>query len=87
MISLAFFIVIRTVFRCCSFLSVWIGNIIYIFIWIIKVIAFYKVLVRSLPSGDLLLQTEYKCTIVQITTHHNILEEFLSRHFVRASYF
>ena len=78
-IPFAFFTVIRTVFRCCSFLSVWIGNIIHIFIWIIKVIDFYKVLVQSLLSGDLLLQTEYKCTIVQITTHYNVLlnEEFL----------
>jgi len=36
-------------------------------------------LVRSLPGGDLLLQTEYKCTIIQIATHYNVLfnEEFL----------
>jgi len=36
-------------------------------------------LVRSLPGGDLLLQTEYKCTIIQIVTHYNVFfkEEFL----------
>jgi len=36
-------------------------------------------LVCSLPGGDLLLQMEYKCTIIQSITHYNILfkEEFL----------
>jgi len=37
-----------------------------------KAINFYEVLVRSLPSGDLLLQTEYKYTLVQITTQYNV---------------
>ena len=34
---------------------------------------FYKVLVCSLPSGDLLLQTECKYTIVQINAQYNVL--------------
>jgi len=34
---------------------------------------FYKVLICSLPSGDLLLQTECKYTIVQINTQCNVL--------------
>ena len=34
---------------------------------------FHKVLVCSPPSGDLLLQTECKCTIVQINTQYNVL--------------
>jgi len=36
-------------------------------------------LVRSLPGGDLLLKTEYKFTIIEITLHYNVLfnEEFL----------
>ena len=53
MIPFAFFVVIRNVFRCCSFISVWIGNVIYIFNCIIKVIDFYKVLGYSLPRCDL----------------------------------
>jgi len=34
---------------------------------------FHKVLVCSLPSGDLLLQTECKYTIVQTNTQYNVL--------------
>jgi len=34
---------------------------------------FCKVLICSLPSGDLLLQTECKYTIVKINTHYNVL--------------
>ena len=34
---------------------------------------FYKVLIWSLPSGDLLLQTECEYTIVQINTQYNVL--------------
>jgi len=34
---------------------------------------FYQVLVCSLPSGDLLSQTECKYTIVQINTQYNVL--------------
>jgi len=62
------FAVIRNVFRCCPFFSVWIGNIIYKFIRIVKVNSFYNVLGCSLPSCDLRLHAEYKYTIVRINT-------------------
>jgi len=68
-ISVTFFIIIWIVFCYYLFLLVWIKNIIYIFIWIVDRI----VLTYSLPSGDLLLQTECKYTIVQINTQYNVL--------------
>ena len=48
---------------------------------------FYKVLVRSLPSDDLLLQTEYKGTIVQLILQCPLKRKASSRRIVRASSF
>jgi len=65
--------VIRNAFRCSSFLSVKIGNIVYNFILIVNVNSFYNVLGYSLPNCDLRLHAEYKYIMVWINTQYNVL--------------